>query len=328
MFTTFKKVPDYKIYNYAAELYMDILLHNSYIFNGKTPGSFNLNTIFDAEEIVPILSMNHLNKDKPIFRIDINHLEQGSGPNPLVEHTQEKINYPLFIFSFKGLILIQYSPTQFYHGKKMGRLRLDELTEQEKETGIIYLGFFNGKLYKITEPLEAPESIQKFDEAAKNFGSNCKQALHNWRKNMENKNSFQQEIIRTAMQKHMGVDPLAPDDEEVHNVTVKNVVSVATTIADSVQQPLLDALDEKQAVIDSLMLEYCPDEMTVEQIKNYAKHQVLSGERGLLCGDFQPLYDKHRLLVLKSIGLTPDHLAPLKDLRDITALLASKHNSD
>lgn len=30
----------------------------------------------------------------------------------------------------------------------------------------------------------------------------------------------------------------------------------------------------KQARIDSLMLEYCPDEMTSEQVENWAAHQV------------------------------------------------------
>ena len=31
-----------------------------------------------------------------------------------------------------------------------------------------------------------------------------------------------------------------------------------------------------RAKIDSLMLEYCPDEMTPEQIKNWENHQVRS----------------------------------------------------
>ena len=33
-------------------------------------------------------------------------------------------------------------------------------------------------------------------------------------------------------------------------------------------------LDAKQARIDELMIEYCPDEMTEEQWKTYEKHQV------------------------------------------------------
>jgi len=39
-------------------------------------------------------------------------------------------------------------------------------------------------------------------------------------------------------------------------------------------------LAAKQAQIDELMLEYCPDEMTEEQLAEYARHQVpISDER-------------------------------------------------
>lgn len=44
----------------------------------------------------------------------------------------------------------------------------------------------------------------------------------------------------------------------------------------------ISARDEaayKQAKIDQLMLEYCPDEMTLEQIENWANHQVPSTTR-------------------------------------------------
>jgi len=34
-----------------------------------------------------------------------------------------------------------------------------------------------------------------------------------------------------------------------------------------------EALDAKQAQIDALILEYCPDEMTEEQIEEWRKHQ-------------------------------------------------------
>lgn len=37
-------------------------------------------------------------------------------------------------------------------------------------------------------------------------------------------------------------------------------------------QPNQD-MDAKQAKVDELMLEYCPDEMTKEQLDNWAKHQ-------------------------------------------------------
>ena len=38
-------------------------------------------------------------------------------------------------------------------------------------------------------------------------------------------------------------------------------------------------LDDKQFRIDNLMLEYCPDEMTDEQIKEWEKHQVPAGDK-------------------------------------------------
>ena len=36
-------------------------------------------------------------------------------------------------------------------------------------------------------------------------------------------------------------------------------------------------VDSKQARIDELMLEYCPNEMSPEQIEEWAKHQVPDG---------------------------------------------------
>ncbi len=36
--------------------------------------------------------------------------------------------------------------------------------------------------------------------------------------------------------------------------------------------------ESKQAQIDALMFEYCPDEMTQEQIAEYEKHQIRGGE--------------------------------------------------
>jgi hypothetical protein len=36
---------------------------------------------------------------------------------------------------------------------------------------------------------------------------------------------------------------------------------------------LRDELEAAQARIDELMLEYCPDEMTPEQVAKWAKHQ-------------------------------------------------------
>jgi predicted RNase H-like nuclease (RuvC/YqgF family) len=45
-------------------------------------------------------------------------------------------------------------------------------------------------------------------------------------------------------------------------------------------QRLDAALRAKQAKIDALMWEFCPDEMTSEQITEWKKHQALSGEGG------------------------------------------------
>ena len=38
-----------------------------------------------------------------------------------------------------------------------------------------------------------------------------------------------------------------------------------------------DHKDGLQAKIDALMLEYCPDEITPEQIENWKRHQVSAG---------------------------------------------------
>ncbi len=39
-------------------------------------------------------------------------------------------------------------------------------------------------------------------------------------------------------------------------------------------------IEQLQAKIDWLMLEYCPDEMTEEQMDNWGKHQVLAKHTG------------------------------------------------
>jgi len=41
---------------------------------------------------------------------------------------------------------------------------------------------------------------------------------------------------------------------------------------------LIRHLDDRQARIDALMLEYCPDEMTEAQKENWAKHQRQAGD--------------------------------------------------
>lgn len=41
-------------------------------------------------------------------------------------------------------------------------------------------------------------------------------------------------------------------------------------------EALQKALDAKQAELDRVMLEHCPDEMTAEQTENWAKHQKVA----------------------------------------------------
>ena len=53
---------------------------------------------------------------------------------------------------------------------------------------------------------------------------------------------------------------------------IRNDPATALIIIDK----LKSVSEAKQAKIDSLMLEYCPDEMTKEQIENWEKHQVKS----------------------------------------------------
>ena len=52
-------------------------------------------------------------------------------------------------------------------------------------------------------------------------------------------------------------------------ITVEVMVSVWKTAAEYAAR----VADERQARIDALMLEYCPDEMTEAQKDNWAKHQ-------------------------------------------------------
>ena len=50
------------------------------------------------------------------------------------------------------------------------------------------------------------------------------------------------------------------------------IVCEPQSAIDKMQQEI----DSLQAKIDSLMLEYCPDEMTDEQLTNWANHQRVS----------------------------------------------------
>lgn len=62
---------------------------------------------------------------------------------------------------------------------------------------------------------------------------------------------------------YLGIDPMngSPTAEEIVGMRI---------------QTLQRTVDYKQAKIDSLMLEYCPDEMSKEQVQEWEKNQVKS----------------------------------------------------
>lgn len=55
--------------------------------------------------------------------------------------------------------------------------------------------------------------------------------------------------------------------------TYKTELETALATASKQEDHFRKLTDSKQAVIDRLMLEYCPSEMTEEQLENWAKHQ-------------------------------------------------------
>lgn len=76
----------------------------------------------------------------------------------------------------------------------------------------------------------------------------------------------------------MELDALARERDEllVENERLKAIENIANEfgIVGFVDiEELREQLAAAQAKIDSLMLEYCPDEMTPEQIENWGKHQ-------------------------------------------------------
>lgn len=54
-----------------------------------------------------------------------------------------------------------------------------------------------------------------------------------------------------------------------------------------------DKIEELQARIDELMLEYCPEEMTAEQLEEWAKHQVTDS----MCPSCGRSWDEHEFTV-------------------------------
>lgn len=61
-------------------------------------------------------------------------------------------------------------------------------------------------------------------------------------------------------------------NQEKENHDLNKLIGAWRRIADRAS----NEVEAQQAKIDSLMLEYCPNEMTKEQIKNWEKHQVKS----------------------------------------------------
>ena len=61
--------------------------------------------------------------------------------------------------------------------------------------------------------------------------------------------------------------------EEMH----KEIESLYKYALDHIHADILHRfIDEQQAEIDRLMMEYCPEEMTEEQIDNFERHQKIS----------------------------------------------------
>lgn len=56
-------------------------------------------------------------------------------------------------------------------------------------------------------------------------------------------------------------------------LTTSAIFRFAKELEKETKKELHSVLEEKQAQIDKLMLEYCPEEMTVEQMDNWRKHQ-------------------------------------------------------
>ena len=68
---------------------------------------------------------------------------------------------------------------------------------------------------------------------------------------------------------------------ERENVVLRDELKDCSAVVDR-QQKMLDRnaerLASKQARIDALMFEHCPDEMTEEQVAEWKKHQVVKEE--------------------------------------------------
>jgi hypothetical protein len=69
------------------------------------------------------------------------------------------------------------------------------------------------------------------------------------------------------------VDAMRKKAEDLHSAHGCNLISTLLSFGADRIEKLEREAGAKQAEIDRLMLEFCPEEMTPEQIGNWAKHQ-------------------------------------------------------
>ncbi len=79
------------------------------------------------------------------------------------------------------------------------------------------------------------------------------------------------EIIETAMISCCGGGPLCDACGDR-----KDAADAIRTAIDTIEQQKSD-IESLEAKIDALMLEFCPEDMTKEQMDNWEKHQIPSG---------------------------------------------------
>lgn len=79
--------------------------------------------------------------------------------------------------------------------------------------------------------------------------------------------------------------PMSPTEEmlqavrdpwDKHQYDLKLMIEYETMVKAAPGIEYHKALDYLQSKIDALMLEYCPEEMTQEQLSNWSSHQQLS----------------------------------------------------
>ena len=117
--------------------------------------------------------------------------------------------------------------------------------------------------------------------------SECKRYVDAYAR-IESENERLREQIKCGHS--MELDALARERDEllVENERLKSIPMKYRRMAFNAElqdenDQLCTALAAAQAKIDSLMLEYCPDEMTPEQIENWGKHQkAVSDQTNLL----------------------------------------------